>query len=143
MNNMKINLLLCLLFATSLGVFAQPSPQKYTQKSPNKIVVTSQESRKILGEVEAGKAYLIDVRAPEEYSEKHLKYAQNINIRSAEFGSKISQLDKRKPIYLYCRSGNRSGKATDSLLTLGYSLSYNIGVWTVSPKPDCRSKNKR
>lgn len=124
---MKIAPILVLFFATSLSLFAQPSPQKYTQKSPNKIVVTGQESKKILREVEAGNAYLIDVRAPEEYAEKHLKYAQNINIRSAEFGPKISQLDKRKTMYLYCRSGNRSGKATDSLLTLGYQFSYNIG----------------
>jgi phage shock protein E len=124
---MKINTILFLFFASAISTFAQPSPQKYTQKSPNKIVVTSQDSRKILSEVEADKAYLIDVRAPEEFNEKHLKYARNINIRSAEFGSKISQLDKRKPIYLYCRSGSRSGKATDSLLTLGYPLSYNIG----------------
>lgn len=81
----------------------------------------------ILAEVKAGKAYLIDVRTPEEYGAGHLKYSQNIDYRSEKFKSQISRLDKQKPVYLYCRSGNRSGKAADSLQTWGFKTSYNLG----------------
>ncbi len=114
------------MFITA-GAFAQTSHQTYTQKSPNKIRVNQTNSKKILKEVEEGEAYLIDVRSPEEYNEKHLKNAQNINVRSADFSDKIAKLDKDKKVYLYCRSGNRSGQATDSLITLGFNSSYNIG----------------
>lgn len=116
-----------LLLFVSTGAFAQNSHQSYTQKSPYKIKVDQINGKEILKEVEEGKAFLIDVRTPEEYNEKHLKNARNINIRSSDFSSKIRQLDKSKKVYLYCRSGNRSGQATDSLINLGYTSSYNIG----------------
>jgi len=122
-----IKLILSFLLISAATSFAQTAHHTYTQKSPNKIKVDPKVSKKLLKEVEQGKAYLVDVRTPEEYNEKHLKNAQNINIKSPEFAAKISKLDKNKPVYLYCRSGNRSGQATDSLIALGYKSSYNIG----------------
>jgi len=121
-----IKLIFLLLFS-SVGAFAQTTHHSYDQKSPNKITVDQANIRKILKDVEEGKAYLVDVRTPEEYGEKHLKNAQNINIRSTDFAEKVSKLDKSKTVYLYCRSGNRSGQATDSLINLGYAWSFNIG----------------
>lgn len=118
---------LILFLFISAGAFAQQAHHTYTQKSPNKIKVDQQTSKKILKEVEQGKAYLVDVRTPEEYKEKHLKNAQNINIKSTDFAEKIAKLDKNRKVYLYCRSGNRSGQATDSLVSLGYHSSFNIG----------------
>ena len=41
------------------------------------------------------------------------------------FKQKISKLDRNKPVYLYCRSGNR--KSLDTLKTLGFKFYYNIG----------------
>lgn len=114
-----------LLLLTIAGLHAQTI---YVQKKSEKIVVTPGVEKTLLTSIEQGKAYLIDVRTPEEYSQHHLKYAANINIRSADFAGEIKKLDKDKPIYLYCHSGNRSGRAADSLQTLGYHLSYNIGA---------------
>ena len=125
---MKKYLLTFVLIFSAVLVNAQaPSHQVYTQKTANKITVDTKLSKKILKEIQKGKAYLVDVRTPEEYSTKHLKYAQNINIRSEKFSEEIQKLDKSKKIYLYCRSGNRSGKAADTLQTFGYQLGYNIG----------------
>ncbi len=123
----RIKLILLFLVASAATTFAQTAHHAYTQKSSNKIKVDQKISKKLLKEVEQGKAYLVDVRTPEEYNEKHLKNAQNINIKSPEFAAQISKLDKIKPVYLYCRSGNRSAQATDSLIALGYKSSYNIG----------------
>ena len=36
-----------------------------------------------------------------------------------------AQLDKNKPVYLYCRSGNRSEKAAKILKEKGYEV-YNV-----------------
>jgi len=70
---------------------------------------------------------LIDVRTPLEFEQGHLKYAKNIDFKSEHFQSEISKLDKNKPVYLYCRSGNRSGKAELSLKEWGFLLPTNIG----------------
>lgn len=118
----KLNIIILLLLAVT-GIQAQT----YVQKRSAKIIVTPEVSKKLLAEVQQGKAYLVDVRSPDEYNQAHLKYAANINIKSADFADQIKKLDRTKPIYLYCHSGNRSGKAADSLATLGYSLGYNIG----------------
>jgi rhodanese-related sulfurtransferase len=80
-----------------------------------------------LAKIKAGKAYLIDVRTPEEFDGGHLQYATNINFNNPDFKTQIAKLDKHKPVYLYCRSGNRSGKAGDTLKALGFHSYYNIG----------------
>jgi phage shock protein E len=121
-----ITILLFLLVA-GIVTYAQTGHKTYIQKSPNKIIVTDSVSKQLLDEIAQGKAYLVDVRTPEEYALKHLKYAQNANLKSADFANQIAKLDKNKQIYLYCHSGNRSAQATDSLLVLGYKRSYNIG----------------
>jgi phage shock protein E len=118
----KLNIIILLLLAVT-GIQAQT----YIQKRSAKIIVTPEVSKKLLADVQQGKAYLVDVRSPEEYNQQHLKYASNINIKSADFVDQIKKLDRKKPIFLYCHSGNRSGKAADSLQTLGYRFGYNIG----------------
>ncbi|SDG20930.1 Rhodanese-related sulfurtransferase [Dyadobacter soli] len=106
-----------LLLASALTVQAQHT-------APKNIVKADDQA---LAKIKAGKAYLVDVRTPEEFDGGHLQYAKNINFNSPDFKAQISKLDKHKPVYLYCRSGNRSGKATDTLHALGFHSYYNIG----------------
>ena len=84
-------------------------------------------STEVVKNIKSGNAYLVDVRTPEEFNGGHLQYAKNINFNSPEFKAQLAKLDKKKPVYLYCRSGNRSGKATDTLKVLGFTTFYNIG----------------
>ena len=68
---------------------------------------------------------VIDVRTLDEWNTGHLESAINIewqNITSIE-----SNIPKNEKIYLYCRSGNRSGKATKILLDAGYTNVINAG----------------
>jgi len=69
--------------------------------------------------------YLIDVRTPEEFKSGYLEDAINIEWQNIKNLSK--EIKKDEKIYLYCRSGNRSGKATDILINLGYKNVKNIG----------------
>jgi len=70
---------------------------------------------------------LIDVRTPEEYAEGHLEKAMNINYYDDAFMSDmISKLDKSKPIYIYCKSGGRSGKASKKLKAEGFTKVYDL-----------------
>ena len=69
--------------------------------------------------------YLIDVRTPEEFKSGYLEDAINIEWQNIKNLSK--EIKKDDKIYLYCRSGNRSGKATDILINMGYKNVKNIG----------------
>jgi len=64
---------------------------------------------------------LIDVRTPKEYDEGHIENAKLIDFLSEGFKENIQELDKNKPVYLYCRSGGRSGKASKLMLELGFT----------------------
>ncbi len=70
---------------------------------------------------------LIDVRTPEEFSEGHIDNAVNINFYDDNFIKDMtSKLDKSKPIYVYCRSGGRSGKASKKLEDAGFTKVYDL-----------------
>ncbi|MEZ4698271.1 MAG: rhodanese-like domain-containing protein [Rhodothermales bacterium] len=70
---------------------------------------------------------VIDVRTPAEFSSGHLVDAQNINVQSSDFRSKVESLDRDKTYYLYCRSGNRSGQAQRIMQQMGFKSVINIG----------------
>lgn len=62
-----------------------------------------------------------DVRTAEEYAAGHIPGA--INIPYDVIGSQIPVKEKDTTIVVYCRSGNRSGRARATLESLGY---FNI-----------------
>lgn len=69
---------------------------------------------------------LIDVRTPDEYGNQHLDNAKNINVNDSNFEAQAAQLDKNKPVYVYCLSGGRSAKAADKLASMGFKEVYNM-----------------
>lgn len=72
---------------------------------------------------------VLDVRTPKEYGEGHLEGAINVDVKADDFQKRIEELDlpKDQRVYLYCRSGGRSGKATGILREMGYQEAYNVG----------------
>lgn len=79
------------------------------------------------GNVSAGEAHWIDVRSAEEFAAGHLSGA--IHIPYTEIAERIDEVttDKDAPIYLYCRSGRRSGIAQSALQQAGYTRVTNLG----------------
>lgn len=72
-------------------------------------------------EIKSQDVQLIDVRTPEEFAEGYIGDAQNMDVLdSINFKTQIDGLDKSKPVYLYCRSGNRSQKAAKILHDKGF-----------------------
>ena len=69
----------------------------------------------------------IDVRTMDEYNGGHVSEA--VNIPYTEIAEGISALtgDKDASIYVYCRSGRRSGIAKETLEGLGYTQVVNVG----------------
>ncbi len=77
--------------------------------------------------IENNSVQLFDVRTPEEYNLGHINGAVNIDFKNEEiFNRSFEKLDKSKPVYLYCRSGNRSKKSADILIELGFSKVYDL-----------------
>lgn len=79
-------------------------------------------------------AILLDVRTPEEYNGGYIPGAINLPSQSitAETAAAILP-DKNQPIYVYCRSGNRSRAAAEALVRLGYTnITESGGImdWT-------------
>lgn len=72
---------------------------------------------------------LVDVRTPGEFNDGHLQDALNSDFNSGEFKKQIQGWDKSKTYYLYCASGNRSGKAAQLMSQLGFENVYNLGAY--------------
>lgn len=65
---------------------------------------------------------LLDVRTPEEYAGGHLPGAVNVPLDQIP----SAQLPQGRPLYVYCRSGARSGQACQWLKGEGYQVE-NLG----------------
>ena len=68
---------------------------------------------------------VIDVRTVSEFKNGFVQDA--INIEWQDISSIKDVFEKNQKIYLYCRSGNRSGKANDILINLGFKNVENLG----------------
>jgi hydroxyacylglutathione hydrolase len=84
---------------------------------------------------------LIDVRAPQEYEDNHIKGA--INIPVADLRTRHSELDRDKPTVLICSSGNRSSLGVSILDQHGFREVYNVaggmtGYSTAGYTRECR-----
>ncbi len=64
------------------------------------------------------KAQLIDVREPNEFAGGHILGARNIPV--SQLRMRMKEIRPDKPVYLYCQSGTRSGRAAQMLHRKGY-----------------------
>ncbi len=69
---------------------------------------------------------LVDVRTAKEFQEGKIGSAINIDVNEPTFTTHALQLDKTKPVYVYCRSGKRSEKAAQSLMDMGFNKVYSL-----------------
>ncbi len=73
------------------------------------------------------KAFIIDVRTPEEIEEGIIPTAINIDVMDPQaFMEGIESLDTNKNLYVYCRSGRRSVQACLILEQQGFDTTYNL-----------------
>jgi rhodanese-related sulfurtransferase len=94
--------------------------------------VSREEAQKM---VESG-AQLVDVRAEHEWNAGRIVGAKHLPL--AELAERTGELDKDRPVVLYCRGGNRSTMATDALADAGFDavkLSEGIVGWNQADLP--------
>lgn len=73
--------------------------------------------------VESG-AYIIDVREKHEYELGHITTAKNIPL--SEIRERLAEIPRDVPVYLHCRSSQRSYNACRALIGNGFTNVYNI-----------------
>ena len=76
--------------------------------------VSREEAEKL---IEEG-AQLVDVRADHEWEAGRIAGATHLPL--AELAERVGELDKERPVVLYCRGGNRSTMATEALAEAGF-----------------------
>lgn len=68
---------------------------------------------------------VLDVRSQDEFNERHIENAINIDVNDIEKANGL--IEKDQTILVYCQSGNRSKKASKKLVKMGYKYIYDFG----------------
>ena len=90
-------------------------PKAVSHPIPEKPTV----NERLIKRLKEADAVVIDVRSLEEFVNGHVVGAMHIDFLRSDFEKEVGKLDRRKHYYLYCASGNRSGKALQYLLARG------------------------
>ncbi|GGB55298.1 rhodanese-like domain-containing protein [Deinococcus soli (ex Cha et al. 2016)] len=81
--------------------------------------------------------YVLDVRTDAEYREGHVPGATLLPL--ADLGARMNEVPKDRPVYVICRSGNRSAQASAQLVKAGYRQVFNVdggmNAWTTAGYP--------
>jgi rhodanese-related sulfurtransferase len=94
--------------------------------------VSREEAQKL---IEEG-AQVVDVRAEHEWEAGRIAGATHLPL--AELDRRADEIDKERPVVLYCRGGNRSTMAAAALADAGYDaakLSEGIVGWAEAGLP--------
>ncbi|MDR6217994.1 rhodanese-like domain-containing protein [Deinococcus soli (ex Cha et al. 2016)] len=81
--------------------------------------------------------YVLDVRTDAEYREGHVPGAALLPL--ADLGTRMNAVPRDRPVYVICRSGNRSAQASAQLVKAGYTQVFNVdggmNAWTRAGYP--------
>lgn len=84
-------------------------------------------------------AQLIDVRSREEFASGHIPSALNMDWNAGDLEARAGELDKSRPVLLYCASGRRSAEAREFLIEHGFNnvvdLEGGIQAWSSAARP--------
>ena len=108
----KIGIILCLLLLFGLTACTNADVEEKKEENTVESIMAK------------GNYVIVDVRTKEEYEISHVKGAINIPYDEID---ENTDLPKEKTIFVYCKSGTRSGYAYDSLKELGYDV-INLGA---------------
>ena len=118
-----LSLWICLLF--SVCVFAQVESVSI-EKFEELWIATNGEQ-------------LIDTRSAIEFGRSRIPGAINISLRDPAFQEKMRQLDRDKPVLIYCLIGVRTKRVMRTLQGAGfktvYELDGGIDLWIREGKP--------
>lgn len=110
--------LMLLVIVTVLGISCNTKSQ--SQSDAIKVLTPTEFKEKSVNQT------IIDIRTPEEFSQGHIEGAININYYDSNFMDQIAKFDKNQPIFIYCRSGNRTISASKKAADFGFTEIYDL-----------------
>lgn len=82
---------------------------------------------------------LLDIRTPQEIAQGKIAGAIELDYYQPDFEEKVNQLDRSRPVFVYCAVGGRSQSALPMLQKAGfkeiYHLSSGIQGWVLGGYP--------
>ena len=69
---------------------------------------------------------MLDVRTDGEVAQGYITGAVQIDFYGDDFDKKVAELDKDKPVFVYCAAGGRSGQAMNKMKNMGFKEVYNL-----------------
>ena len=81
-------------------------------------------------------AVLLDVREPDEWAAGHVDGA--VHVPLSDVPARLGELPEADPLYIICRSGNRSGRAAQWLNAQGVesvNVAGGMQAWAAAGKP--------
>lgn len=137
-----------LIFAVFFGCNQSNSTSETSDQTENSEVIEQQKvepqiqelGSKEFGELVLNKdVVLVDVRTPDEFVEGHIPNALNIDVTNSNFQENIDKIERDQPVYIYCRSGGRSGQAMSTMQEMGFTnlieLENGILEWNSETMP--------
>jgi rhodanese-related sulfurtransferase len=121
-------------------------PALYSSAAPGKgnVLTPTEFSQAILSNTNA---LILDVRTATEFEQgNHLKGAYCVDWKQNDFTIRMANFDKKRPVYVYCKSGQRSHDAAAKMRELGFSRVYElqggIEAWEAEGKEVTRNRSK-
>jgi rhodanese-related sulfurtransferase len=84
--------------------------------------ISAKEAYQMMNDAE--EFVILDVRTESEYKERHIEGALLIPDYELGIRAEAELPDKSALIFVYCRGGGRSAKATNELIEMGYSWPF-------------------
>jgi rhodanese-related sulfurtransferase len=113
-----------LLILAAVFLF-RPNNAATANSLPSEISVSEASAKRDAG------AFILDVREPSEWNEAHIPGSTLIPL--GELATRVDELPKDQEIVVVCRSGNRSAKGRDILLSAGFtqatSMAGGLNQW--------------
>lgn len=116
------------LFGGLLGflIFSEVSRYVGSSRSSDSSGYTNVNAEAFKEYMSTGNAQILDVRTLGEYNQGHIPGAKLADVTAGNFEKHLADLDKNKPVLVYCRSGNRSVTASRILQKEGFTQVVNL-----------------
>ena len=123
---MKTRYLSCLLTVLLLVGLTGCGSEKERDDTASYQQITAEEAKAMMEE--QPDAVILDVREQDEYDAGHIPGAVLLPVGTINEETAASAIPEKDTVVLvYCRSGNRSKTASQSLVDLGYTQIYEFG----------------
>lgn len=126
----KVVSVIAIVLIAGFGVLFFTSDQACTAEACDTQASTTQKlsvAEQAVADMKANKDVVVmDVRTLEEWNDGHAVDAMHFELARLESGE-LPDVEKDTPLYVYCRSGNRSAQAKNILEQAGYTDIRDLG----------------